>query len=396
MSNLVQEKVKQAVQILEEQKIDAWLTFVRETTAGGDPVLPLIYGHDLTWQSALIITRCGETFAIVGGFEADTAQKTGAYTTVIPYHESLRGPFLHTLERIYPNKIAINYSKDDVLADGLGHGLHQVLEAYFDATPWEQRLTSAQAIIAALRGRKTSGEVQRISAAVADTQAIFEKTFAFVKPGVTEQEVSAFMHGQLIEYNVAPAWEYANCPTVNAGPASPIGHTLPGALPIQPGHLLHLDFGVKNDGYCADLQAVAYFLRPGEKRAPEAVQRAFDTVVRAVQETVRAMKPGVPGKDLDAIARRVLVQAGYDEFKHATGHQLGRLAHDGAGILGPLWERYGDLPNYLLEAGNVFTVEPSLSVPGYGHIGLEEDVLVTEHGAEFLSTPQTELILIPS
>ncbi len=80
-------------------------------------------------------------------------------------------------------------------------------------------------------------------------------------------------------------------------------------------------------------------------------------------------------------------------LKYATGHHLGRTVHDGAGLLGPMWERYGETPKYPLEAGNVFTVEPSVFVPGYGLIGIEEDVLVTEDGAEFLSTPQTGLIV---
>jgi len=126
MSTLVQEKVKQAIGLLREKNIDCWLTFVRETPAGGDPVLPLIYGHNLTWQSALILTLSGESFAIVGAFEAETARRTGAYTTVIPYHNSIRRSLLHTLERVDPGKIAINYSKNDVLADGLGHGLYQL------------------------------------------------------------------------------------------------------------------------------------------------------------------------------------------------------------------------------------------------------------------------------
>jgi Xaa-Pro aminopeptidase len=79
---------------------------------------------------------------------------------------------------------------------------------------------------------------------------------------------------------------------------------------------------------------------------------------------------------------------------HATGHHLGRLAHDGAGVLGPLWERYGNTPNYLLEEGHVYTIEPSLYVEDYGIVGIEEDVLVTQDHAEYLSQPQTKLLLI--
>lgn len=393
MSELIQQKVKQAIEILREKKIDLWMTFVRETSAGGDPVTSLIYGHDLTWQSALIITREGETYAIVGHFEAETARKTGAYQTVLPYHESVSRSLLHTLERVYPRHIALNFSRNDVHADGLSHGLYQLLVDYFDDTPWEQRIVSAESVIAALRGRKLPEEISRIKAAIQTTDLIYQKTFERLNLGMSELEVSQFMQAQLDEHGVKAAWELEHCPIVDAGAESPVGHVGPTGAQINPGQVIHFDFGIKQDGYCSDIQRVVYFLAPDEDVPPEEVQHGFDTVVAAIQAAVEHMKPGIPGVEVDNVARQLITRAGYPEFKHATGHHLGQTAHDGAGILGPLWERYGETPNYPLEAGNVFTVEPSLIVPGYGVIGIEEVVLVTEEGAEFLSRPQKELIL---
>jgi Xaa-Pro aminopeptidase len=394
MNIIVQEKIQQAVEILNSYHIDVWITFVRETSAGGDPVLPIIYGHDLTWQSALIITKSGQAIAIIGHFEAEAARMIGAYSEIIPYHESIRPALLSVLERINPEKIAINYSKDDVQSDGLTVGLYQVLLDFLEETPFKDRLISSEKVITALRGRKTQSEIDRIRQAILTTEEIFSETFKICAPGMSEIEIADFMRSRISSRGLAPAWDWNHCPTVNAGPDSAVGHVPAGKITLQRGHILHFDFGVKQDQYCSDIQRVAYVLHQGEVNPPTIVQNGFDTIVTAIQETVKGMIPGKAGWEIDAIARNLVTSAGYPEYKYATGHHLGRLAHDGAGVLGPKWDRYGNTPNFRLEVGHVYTIEPGLAVPGYGYIGIEEDVVVTQNGGEFLSQPQTELILL--
>lgn len=393
MTNIVTEKVSQAVAILQEKKIDMWLTFTRETTAVGDPVLPLIYGHDLTWPSALILTRSGERVIILGRFEAEAARRTGAYQQVIPYDQSIKPALLEVLEKLNPAQIAINYSVNDTHADGLSYGQYQLLSGYLKGTPYLERLISAESIIAALRGRKTDSEINLIRRAVLTTEEIFARTFEFLQPGMTEKQVGRFMWDQMNDLGVTESWERSACPAVNSGPESPVGHGGPTDIVLQHGHIVHFDFGVKQEGYCSDIQRLVYLLKPGENQAPLIVQQGFDTIVSAVQAAFHAMRPGVQGWQVDAVARNLVTSAGYPEYLYGTGHHIGRTTHDGAGMLGPRWERYGETPNYPLEAGQVYTIEPGLAVPGFGYIGLEEDVLVTETGAEFISQPQLELIL---
>lgn len=394
MSALVQEKVAQAIGILEEMGIDLWLTFVRETACMRDPVLPLLLGRsDVTWQSAFILTRSGERIAIVGRFDAENVRRSGVYDAVIPYDQSIRPALLETLQRLSPRQIALNYDPDNFQADGLSHGMYLNLCRYLEGTPFADRLVSAEPVLRALLCRKSATEIARIRAAIATTEEIYARTIQFAQVGMTEREIGDFMHRLVEEYGVQTAWNRDHCPAVNAGPESALGHAGPTDLRLSPGQLLHFDFGVKQEEYCSDIQRVVYFLAPGESEPPEAVRRGFATILEATRAAVAAMRPGVLGKEVDAVARGIVTAAGYPEYKHATGHPLGRQAHDGGPLLGPEWERYGAAPNLPLEAGHVYAVEPSLVVPGYGVVALEEDVLVTESGAEYLGAPQTELIL---
>lgn len=392
-NTLIQEKVTQAIAILNELEIDCWLTFARESAAGIDPVLPLIYGHHVTWQSAFLLFRSGERIAILGRYDADNARNSGAYDEVIGYDQGVSGPLLAALDRLSPRQIALNFSANDAHADGLGHGLYLQLMAYFAGTPFAERVIAAESIITRLRGRKTAVEIERIRQAIRTTFELYNRTYEFADPGMSERAIGGYMHEQMDALGLETSWERDSCPAVNAGPDTPIGHLGPGDVRVQAGQLLHFDFGLREEEYCSDIQRVMYFLAEGESRPPQPVQRAFETVTRAIQAAVDFMRPGVLGYEVDAVARKSITDAGYPEFRYATGHQVGRSAHDGGGVLAPLWERYGDTPKMALEAGQVYAVEPGLFVEGYGYMGIEENVLVTEDGAVFLGEPQRELVV---
>jgi Xaa-Pro aminopeptidase len=392
---LIQEKADQALGILKEQNIDLWLTFVRETSGVRDPALDLLIGaNDFTWPTALLLTRRGETIAILGSLEKEALQRLGVFNELIGYDKSIRDLLRKTIARLDPQQIAVNTSRNNVHADGLTHAMYGILLEYLDGTPYADRLVSAEPVISALRGRKTAAEQARIRRAIEITDEIYQKTFDFIQVGMTEIEIGGYMHKLARDYGVGLAWPAENCPAVNSGPHSPVGHNGPTGIKVEHGHLLHFDFGVKYEEYCSDIQRVAYVLGEGETEAPIEVQRGFITIRTAIEKSREAMKPGVTGNSIDVISREIVTDSGYPEYPHALGHQLGRVAHDGGALLGPLWEKYGDSPNQKLEVAQVYTIEPSLAVSGYGMMGLEEDVVMNETGAEYFTKPQTEIVLI--
>ena len=151
MKTLIQEKLNQATLILNEYDVDVWLTFVRETTLSPDPVLELIAGVDVTWRSVFLVCRNGEHIALVGRFDTENLEQLGVYSQIIGYDEGLKQPLLDILQQLDPQTIAINYSEDDVAADGLSHGLYLALLNYLEGTPFQNRLISAEAVKVRLR-----------------------------------------------------------------------------------------------------------------------------------------------------------------------------------------------------------------------------------------------------
>lgn len=391
---MIQEKVDQTIAVLQEKGVDAWLIFARESHTMADPAMSMVVGAHCTWDSAFIYTAKGDTIAIVGNLDKAAFEDQKHFKHVHSFKQGIGDLLRQVMAEINPQKIALNFSKNDYMADGLTHGMYLQLLELFAETPFKDRFVSSEAIIAAVRGRKSATEISRIKAACDLTVTIFDKVTGFVRPGMTESQLAAFILEETRKAGVVPAWDPAHCPAVFTGPDTAGAHYGPTGRPIERGHIMNIDFGVKREDYVSDLQRTWYFLREGETHAPAEVVKAFETVRDAIQAAADALVPGKMGWEIDKIARDYILSQGFDEYPHALGHQVGRSAHDGAGTLCPIWERYKQVPFMKVEAGQVYTLEPRVFSPGFGTATMEEIVVVRENGVEYLSKPQTELICI--
>lgn len=400
MAGIISEKLEQAAGILARSDLDLWMTFDRETSEGGDPVLPFLIDGGLTWQSALIVTRPGRRIAIVGNYDAGPLEASGHWDEVVQYVQSIREPLLGVLETAIPAgsenpRIGLNFSASDDKADGLSHGLFRALEGYLEGTRFAGSLVSAEAVVGELRSRKTPAELARIRSAVEETDRIFGEIPKLARTGMSEMELYRLIQAWIDGRGLGYSWDRRGDPIVNSGPDSMIGHGIPSPeIRIAPGHILHLDLGVLKDGYGSDLQACWYVPHPGETSPPERVRKALAAVTGAISAGAEVLRPGVEGWQVDAAAREFICAAGFEEYKHALGHQVGRLAHDGGGILGPRWERYGKTPHLPVMEDQVYTLELGVIVPEHGYLGLEEMVCVRGDGLEWLRPRQMEMPML--
>ncbi len=380
---LVAEKHAQATGYLKESEVDCWLTFSRE---GSDLLLPFVMGGEyLVGTAALMLFADGSSVAVVADY--DVSQVDGAFDVVHGYSLDWVEPFQTVLAEKTPSKIAINYCEWDHGIDGLTYGMMLKLQGALKSIGFVDRLVSAEPIAELVRGVKTPSEVERVRRACSITQRIFDDVTSMLKPGLSETDIAEIVSERMATYGVEPAWEAAFCPSV-ASSRSARGHTPPGAVVLQAGDGLAIDFGAKSEGYCSDMMRTWYFKKPGETKPPVELQHAFDAVRDGVLLAAELIKPGRKGYEVDAPVRQLVADRGY-AFTHALGHQCGRLAHDGGMLLGPDNARYRERSHGVIEEGMIFTLEPVV-----GPIGLEDEVLVTEAGCEFLHPTQDAIYLV--
>jgi Xaa-Pro dipeptidase len=390
---LTAEKLAQAQSVVERAEAGAWMLFVRETFGGSDPALPLVLDGGLTWTSALIVTPAARV-AVVGNYDAPALEASGDWDEVVPYVQDIAGPLVETLRRLVPEgkPLALGYSVNDPKADGLSHGLWLLLAEILAGTEFAGRLVSAEDIVGEVRGVKTPEELARICRAIESGDGIFARLAETTRVGDTERDVFDRVHAWCREQGLGFSWDPEGDPIVNSGPDSMVGHGKPSAeIRVAPGHIFHVDLGVLRDGYSSDVQRCWYVPAASEDGPPEDAVRALAAVNAAITAGAQALRPGVLGWEVDAAARKAVQSHGYPEYLHALGHQVGRAAHDGGAVLGPRWPRYGKTPTVPVRAGEVYTLELGVDVPGRGYLGIEEMVVVEPDGCRFLTDRQTVL-----
>ncbi|GIV04678.1 MAG: putative peptidase YqhT [Fimbriimonadales bacterium] len=227
-----------------------------------------------------------------------------------------------------------------------------------------------------LRRVKDEYEIARVRDAAALADATFQHIQRLFQPEVAEWDIAMEIDFYMRRQGAYPAFDTIAV----SGERTALPHGKPTERRLQKGDFVTVDFGAKLNGYCSDLTRTVVI---GKASAEQ--RRLYDAVLEALERCITAIKPGKPGKQIDAIARMVLEKHGLaDYFGHGLGHSLGILVHDGSGL------SFRDKTP--LEAGMVLTVEPGVYVPGFGGVRIEQDVVVTETGCEVLTHAPVELM----
>ena len=237
---------------------------------------------------------------------------------------------------------------------------------WVDVTPW----------LGELRETKTAEELKKIREAVNITEETLAKAPQFIKLGMRERELSA----QLEFFGKKAGASELAFPTICAfGKNSVVPHHSTGNAKLKRRDLVLVDFGLKVEGYCADLTRTFIFGKPTQKQ-----QFVYEKVFEAKERATKLVKQGAMAKEVYNAANDCIVECFGSGMVHSIGHGLGLEVHDFPTRMGASNERK-------LEENMVVTIEPGYYDPGWGGVRIEDDVLVQKNGCKRLSQAPKEL-----
>jgi Xaa-Pro aminopeptidase len=234
------------------------------------------------------------------------------------------------------------------------------------------KLVATRGLVERQRVIKDALEIASIEQAVAITDETFTYLCGFLRPGLTERGIAQEIERYMVERG-AEALAFNSI--VASGPNAALPHAVPGNREIGLGEPITIDMGAKVDGYCADMTRTVCLGDPGP-----AMETTYTLVLRAQEACLEGLRPGLNGKQADALARDVFSAAGReDQYLHSTGHGLGLEIHEN-----PRLSKYGE--ESILAPGMAITIEPGLYVPDVGGVRIEDTAIVTDDGIRILTT----------
>ena len=243
----------------------------------------------------------------------------------------------------------------------------------------QTEFVSISQMVEGLRIQKTHDEIDMIRKSAAITDAGFSHIISYIKPGMKEIEVALELE-MFMKKQGASALSFDII--VASGLRSSLPHGRASEKIIEDGDFITMDFGCIYKGYCSDMTRTVVVGEASEKQ-----KKVYETVLKAQEAALKAIKPGISGKDADKVARDIITEEGFGEyFGHGLGHGVGLEVHE-APRLAPIGEK-------ILRENMVVTDEPGIYIPDFGGVRIEDLIVVTEDGCERLSTSPKHLIQI--
>ena len=387
---------------LDRAGVDAWLVLCREND--NDPLARHVGCENAGGEAAFLFfrTEAGVSpVAVSPAGEATALAELAVHDEVIeiPRGEAVWPSVVASFERHGPERVAINRGTTPI-ADGLSSTQYERMQAGLG--DWMARTVSADGLVSEWLAVKTPAEVEILRAAAALTARWQEEAYAAAVPGVTtDRDIADFLEARMAEAGVGDGWAPDQNPAVNSGRDR--GHSHPTDRTLRPGDFVQTDFGIRVHGmWVTDIQRFAYVLAPGETEAPPDALAKWEAARRGSRAAFAAMRPGARGVDVDRAQRAVMREDGSLPVMWSTGHPVGYWAHDSGPSLGGGQD--GRTPSgrqlEALRPGMTFAFDGfhawRLDGEDTKTISVEEMVVITESGAEWLVPPQEKLILIPS
>jgi Xaa-Pro aminopeptidase len=371
-------RIERARALMAEQKIDAIIL------TGGTS---LTYFTGIRWGNserlfAVVIPRDGSPYLVCPAFEEDRAREQLAlgpmqHTDVATWQED-ESPFDRVVQglkdrRIATGRIGVEETTKFVFADSVG-----------TAGP-ALHVTSATPITAGCRMIKDAHELELMKTACEATLKCYEAVYHALAPGMTQNEV-----GRLIDAGYSRLG-FPGFASVQVGEYTALPHGSITPQTIREGTIVMIDDGCTVEGYQSDITRTFVLGTPTDK-----MKKVFDIVHQAQAAALKAARPGVALESIDAAARKVIVDAGYGPgfkfFTHRVGHGMGMDGHEWPYLVKN--NMYGWEQSLKMRPGMVFSDEPGIYIRGEFGVRLEDDMHVTENGAE-LFTPQSPSIENP-